>query len=104
MAAGLPFHDRANELAAIRRAVASDRPELVVVYGRRGAGKSRLLSEAVSGNGHNRDKRGNGGEAHAPVFWYEATLRVLNDQLEDLTAASGAYARRAAVRSSSWSF
>lgn len=43
----LRFYNRAAELAAVRRAVASGRPEMVVVYGRRGAGKSRLLAAAL---------------------------------------------------------
>lgn len=77
MALAAPFHNRRHELAAIQRAIASDRPELVILYGRRGAGKSRLLLEALTGQ---------------HVFWYEATLRVTADQLEDLAAAMRAYA------------
>ncbi len=76
------FHNRTAELAAIRRAVASGRPELVIVCGRRGAGKSRLLAEAFAGQ---------------RIFWYEATLRVLNDQLEDLAAALRTYAPHAVI-------
>ena len=43
----LPFLDREKERARIVRAVRSDSPSFVVVYGRRRCGKSRLLQEVV---------------------------------------------------------
>ncbi len=43
-----PFLDRAEELRRLGRAVASETGSLVVLYGRRRCGKSRLLQEALS--------------------------------------------------------
>lgn len=73
----MPFFNRDRELADIAEFVGSPRPELVIVYGRRGVGKSALLAEALS-------KR--------PHLYYQATTRTLPQQLEDLTAALRAFA------------
>jgi AAA+ ATPase superfamily predicted ATPase len=73
----LPFHDRRFELEEIDHILSSPRPELVVVYGRRGVGKSTLLSEALAGQHH---------------LFYQATTRALPQQLEDLTSALQAFA------------
>jgi uncharacterized protein len=73
----MAFLNRTRELASLRTAATSDQAELVIVYGRRGVGKSTLLSRAVNGMRH--------------VF-YGATRRTLPVQLEDLTAVvRGAY-------------
>lgn len=64
--------DRELELAAIARHLARTEPVLAIVYGRRGAGKSRLLEHALMKMTH---------------FWYTATTRVLTQQLEDMRVA-----------------
>jgi len=71
------FVNRVVELASIQRAMDSDRAELIIVYGRRGAGKSELLIRAIEG--------------HAGIY-YQATAEVIAQQLADL----GAEARQAA--------
>ncbi len=71
------FFDRDLEFAALRRALHSDKAELIVVYGRRGVGKSELLIRAIEGH------RG---------LYYQATAEVITQQLVDLAAE----ARRAA--------
>ena len=48
----LPFLDRARELTRLRRALSRPGGSLVVVYGRRRCGKSRLLQEALGGRAH----------------------------------------------------
>jgi uncharacterized protein len=73
----MPFHNRAYELADLRRILASRRPELIIIYGRRGVGKSALVAEAF---------------AATPHLFYQATTRALPHQLEDLTAALASYA------------
>ncbi len=45
------FVGRQHELSLLKRAIASERAELVVVYGRRRVGKSSLLARLVSGRG-----------------------------------------------------
>ncbi|MEK7866486.1 MAG: ATP-binding protein [Planctomycetota bacterium] len=45
----LPFLDRRDELGRLRRALTGKTPSLVVLYGRRRCGKSRLLQQAVAG-------------------------------------------------------
>lgn len=74
-----PFYDREREQAVIRTLIRSPRPELVIVYGRRGVGKSRLLKESLAGQAHVR---------------YTATERVLPLQLEDLARALNEFAPR----------
>jgi AAA+ ATPase superfamily predicted ATPase len=71
------FFNRDQEFAALRRALSSNRAELIVVYGRRGVGKSELLVRALEGH------RG---------LYYQATAEVISQQLVDLSAE----ARRAA--------
>ena len=48
----LPFLDRARELTRLRRALSRPDGSLIVVYGRRRCGKSRLLQEALRGHRH----------------------------------------------------
>lgn len=71
------FHDREREQDEVRRLIRSPRAELVIVYGRRGVGKSRLLEEAVAGRPHLR---------------YVATERVLPLQLDDMARALNDFA------------
>ena len=73
----MAFFNRERELADIAEFVASPRPELIIVYGRRGVGKSALLAEALSERRH---------------LYYQATTRTLPQQLEDLTAALRTFA------------
>ena len=73
----MTFHDRVHELADIRRFVQSSRPEMVIVYGRRGVGKSALLAEALQGSSY---------------LFYQANTRSLPQQLEDLTDAVQVFA------------
>ncbi len=65
------FVNREAELAAVERAFDSSRAELVIVYGRRGVGKSELLVRALEGH--------NG-------LYYQATTEVMPQQLADLAA------------------
>ena len=74
---GPMFHNRIHEIEDLRRFVASRHPELVVVYGRRGVGKSALVREALGG--------------HSALI-YQATSRALPQQMEDMTAALRAFA------------
>lgn len=48
----LPFLDRGHELTRLRRSFARPGGSLIVVYGRRRCGKSRLLQEALRGQKH----------------------------------------------------
>ena len=48
----LAFLDRARELSRLRRALSRPHGSLIVVYGRRRCGKSRLLQEALRGHRH----------------------------------------------------
>ncbi len=63
------FYNRSSELATIRNALRSDRAELVVLYGRRGVGKSELLVRAIPPRS----------------FYYQATAQLMQQQLGDLT-------------------
>ncbi|MBV9278901.1 MAG: ATP-binding protein [Chloroflexi bacterium] len=67
----MPFLDRTRELDSLCAAATSNRTELIIVYGRRGVGKSTLLAETL------RDVR---------HIFYSATRRALPLQLADLTA------------------
>jgi len=78
----MPFFDRKRELSDIGEVLASRRPELIVIYGRRGVGKSTLLAEALSGRPH---------------IYYQATTRALPQQLEDITAALRTFAPETVV-------
>lgn len=44
----MQFVDRKEELKRLKKAIASDRPELVVIYGRRRLGKSTIIKKAIS--------------------------------------------------------
>lgn len=44
----MQFVDRKEELRRLKKAIASDRPELVVIYGRRRLGKSTLIKKAIT--------------------------------------------------------
>ncbi len=66
---GNDFFNRTSELNTIRNALRSDRAELVVMYGRRGVGKSELLVRAIP--------------PHS--FYYQATAQLMQQQLGDLT-------------------
>jgi len=46
----LPFLDRDQELSRIRKAISALEASLVILYGRRRCGKSRLLQEALQGH------------------------------------------------------
>jgi AAA+ ATPase superfamily predicted ATPase len=65
------FFNRAAEMATIQRALDSNKAELVIVYGRRGSGKSQLLLHALSDR---------------PALYYQATAEVIAQQLTDLTS------------------
>ena len=52
MCVRLPFLDRARELSRLRRALSRPDGSLIVVYGRRRCGKSRLLQEALGDHRH----------------------------------------------------
>ena len=68
------FLDRHIERRALEDAWASDRPELVVVHGRRRVGKSELLARFA---------------AHKPIAYYVAAQQLERDQLNDLGVALG---------------
>jgi AAA+ ATPase superfamily predicted ATPase len=69
-----PFYDRLAERAVLRELLNSPRSELVILYGRRGVGKSALLVAALTE------------AARAPIY-YRATRRTLPLQLAALTEA-----------------
>jgi hypothetical protein len=66
----MAFFNRALELNTIKRSLSSTQAELVIVYGRRGSGKSELLIQAIM------DHR---------ALYYQATTELLPQQLADLT-------------------
>jgi AAA+ ATPase superfamily predicted ATPase len=82
MAARMPFYNRKRELAELDDFLKSRRSELVVIYGRRGVGKSALLAEALISKPH---------------LYYQATTRAMNQQLEDMTSALRVFAPEAVV-------
>jgi AAA+ ATPase superfamily predicted ATPase len=65
------FLNRADELEMLRRRLAGDRAELLVVYGRRRVGKTELLTHMAS---------------EVRSLYFEAADTVKPDQLQDLTA------------------
>src|SRR5438105_2002266 len=69
------FHDREQEKAVLAGALGSPRSELLILYGRRGVGKSTLLEQAAA-------------QEAAPYLFYRATRRTLPLQLEALTEAA----------------
>lgn len=64
-----PFFDRADERHDIEAAIQSDRPELRIVFGRRGAGKSYLFERVLARRRH---------------FSYACTERVMALQVDDI--------------------
>ena len=70
-----PFYDRDAERTVLRDLLASPRSELVIVYGRRGVGKSALLEQTLT-------------EAGVRHVYYRATRRTLPLQLTALTEAT----------------
>lgn len=76
------FYNREPELAAIERVLGSSRAELIIVFGRRGSGKSELLVRAIT---------------DYPAIYYQATTEVINQQLDDLTDELRRYAGERAV-------
>lgn len=66
------FHNRGRELRSLNDVLADPRAQLFIVYGRRGVGKSALLTQAV---------------ADRPHVYYRASRRTLPIQLDELTAA-----------------
>lgn len=75
MQSHIQFYDRVQERGVLGTALASARSELIIVYGRRGVGKSALLEQALR-------------EANLPYIFYRATRRTLPLQLEALTEAA----------------
>ena len=70
----LPFVDRARELTRLQRALSRRGDALIVVYGRRRCGKSRLLQEALRQHRH---------------AYYVADLTAGNLQRESVAAEAG---------------
>jgi AAA+ ATPase superfamily predicted ATPase len=68
------FHNRERERRVLQDAVASPRSELLIVYGRRGVGKSALLEWALAPSG-------------SAYTFYRATRRTLPLQMQALTVA-----------------
>ncbi len=66
----MAFFNRVAELNTLKRSLSSNQAELVIVYGRRGSGKSELLLQAIA------DHYG---------LYYQATTELLPQQLVDLT-------------------
>src|SRR5579871_222558 len=66
-----PFYNRERECRSLLRALQSGRSELMILYGRRGVGKSALLREALKRSGF-------------PFFYYRAVRRTLPLQLASL--------------------
>lgn len=66
----MAFFNRISELNTIERSLSSSQAELVIVYGRRGSGKSELLIQAITNH---------------PALYYQATTELLPQQLADLT-------------------
>jgi uncharacterized protein len=69
------FYNRDRERQVLLQALASPRSELLIVYGRRGVGKSALLESALAGSG-------------LPYVFYRATRRTLPLQMAALTLAA----------------
>lgn len=69
-----PFYNRDRERLALRQAIRSRRAEMLILYGRRGVGKSALLRQALTEEGF-------------PFLYYRAVRRTLPLQLSALTDA-----------------
>lgn len=70
----VPFYNREKERRVLRDIVHSPRSELIIIYGRRGVGKSALLEHTLA-------------ETGIPYIFYRATRRTLPLQLAALTDA-----------------
>src|SRR5579871_2428759 len=70
-----PFYNREQEQQVLSEAVGSARSELLILYGRRGVGKSALLERTLAGNGGH-------------YLFYRATRRTLPLQMQALTEAT----------------
>ncbi len=66
----MAFYNRAAELETISKTLSSPKAELVIVYGRRGSGKSELLVRAIEDYN---------------AFYYQATAELPRQQLLDLS-------------------
>jgi AAA+ ATPase superfamily predicted ATPase len=69
-----PFHNRDRERRSLHEALRSSRSELIILYGRRGVGKSALLRDVLHAEG-------------IPFLYYRAVRRTLPLQLTALTDA-----------------
>src|SRR5690348_13750573 len=69
-----PFYNRAQEQQVLQEVVASPHSELLILYGRRGVGKSALLERTLAENTAN-------------YVFYRATRRTLPLQMQALTDA-----------------
>jgi AAA+ ATPase superfamily predicted ATPase len=69
-----PFYNREREQQVLQEALMSPRSELLILYGRRGVGKSALLERTLARHG-------------GPYVFYRATRRTLPLQMEALTEA-----------------
>ncbi|MCW3100159.1 MAG: ATPase [Chthonomonadaceae bacterium] len=69
-----PFHNRDRERRSLQHVLRSERSELIIMYGRRGVGKSALLREALQAEGFS-------------FLYYRAVRRTLPLQLVALTEA-----------------
>ena len=74
MALPASFHNRDRERRSLAQTLQSKRAELVILYGRRGVGKSALLREVLNAEGYS-------------FLYYRAVRRTLPLQLEALTAS-----------------
>src|SRR5436190_1427672 len=70
--ASAPFHNRLRERQSLRQSLQSSRAEMVILYGRRGVGKSALLRDVLRAEGHS-------------FLYYRAVRRTLPLQLAALT-------------------
>ena len=70
-----PFHNRHQERQVLQEAVSSPRSELIILYGRRGVGKSALLERALI-------------EREGRHIFFRATRRTLSLQMAALTDAA----------------
>lgn len=68
------FYNRKRERGVLCEALTSSRSEMIILYGRRGVGKSALMAQAVT-------------EVGLPAIFYKANRRTLPLQLEALTDA-----------------
>lgn len=67
-----PFHNRLRERHSLQQALRSTRAEMIILYGRRGVGKSALLRRVLQDEGF-------------PFLYYRAVRRTLPLQLAALT-------------------